>query len=138
MLQDNVSLESLCILSWENIKAEDYMALVTTLQHNMTLKTLSLNHVGILQLIADKEKEMAKILNKNYGLERLPDFTQEPLAGDIGAILGLNEAGRRYLVQDGSSISKGVDVLSRVTDDINCMVICWRIRDFAAEAPSRY
>jgi hypothetical protein len=41
----------------------------------------------------------------------------------MGAILRLNEAGRRYLVQDGSSISKGVEVLSSVTNDINCVFL---------------
>jgi hypothetical protein len=35
----------------------------------------------------------------------------------------LNAAGRRYLVQDGSSISKGVEVLSRVNNDINCVFL---------------
>ena len=42
---------------------------------------------------------------------------------DVGTILRLNGAGRRYLVQDGSSISKGVEVLSRVNDDINCVFL---------------
>jgi hypothetical protein len=37
--------------------------------------------------------------------------------------LRLNEAGRRYLIEDGSSISKGVDVLSRVNNDINCIFL---------------
>jgi hypothetical protein len=31
------------------------------------------------------------------------------------------EAERRYLIKDGSSISKGVKVLSAVNDDINCV-----------------
>jgi hypothetical protein len=35
----------------------------------------------------------------------------------------LNEAGRRYLIEDGSSISKGVEVLSRVSNDINCIFL---------------
>jgi hypothetical protein len=35
----------------------------------------------------------------------------------------LNAAGRRYLVQDGSSISKGVEVLSAVSHDINCVFL---------------
>jgi hypothetical protein len=42
----------------------------------------------------------------------------------VGAILRLNEAERRYLVQDGSSISKGVEVLRRVNDDdIDCVFL---------------
>jgi hypothetical protein len=43
--------------------------------------------------------------------------------GDVGSILRLNEAGRRYLIEDGSSISKGVEVLSRVNNDINCVFV---------------
>jgi hypothetical protein len=41
----------------------------------------------------------------------------------VGAILRLNKAGRRYLIQDGSSISKGVEVLSRVNNDINSVFL---------------
>jgi hypothetical protein len=44
-------------------------------------------------------------------------------AGEVGAILRLNEAGRRYLIEDGSSISKGVKVLSRVNTNINCIFL---------------
>jgi hypothetical protein len=66
---------------------------------------------------------MAELLKKNYGLERLPQFYRKYLAEDVDAILRLNEAGRRYLVQDGSSISKGVEVLSRVNKDINCVYL---------------
>jgi hypothetical protein len=53
-------------------------------------------------------------------LERLPGINlKNLLSRDVGSILRLNGAGRRYLVQDGSSISKGVEVLSRVKKDIN-------------------
>jgi hypothetical protein len=41
----------------------------------------------------------------------------------VGAILRLNEAGRRYLIEDGSSISKGVEVLIRVNNDTNCVLL---------------
>jgi hypothetical protein len=124
MLQENASLESLSIRkSWNRIKAEEYIALVTALQHNTALKSLSIYPDGSLQLNDDESKQMAALLRKNYGLERLPDFSQKDLAGDVGAILRLNGAGRRYLVQDGSSISKGVEVLSRVNNDINCVFL---------------
>jgi hypothetical protein len=43
--------------------------------------------------------------------------------GTVKAILRLNAAGRRYLIKDGSSISKGVDVLSAVSDEIDCVFI---------------
>jgi hypothetical protein len=65
---------------------------------------------------------MDSILKKNYALESLPDIGLENESrdfDDVGAILRLNGAGRRYLIEDGSSISKGVEVLSRVNNEIN-------------------
>jgi hypothetical protein len=62
------------------------------------------------------------VLKKNYWLEAIPRLRQDG-AGDIRSILQLNAAGRRYLVQDGSSISKGVDVLSNVSNDINSLFL---------------
>jgi hypothetical protein len=37
--------------------------------------------------------------------------------------LRLNEAGRRYLIEDRSSISKGVKVLIAVSEEINCVFL---------------
>jgi hypothetical protein len=127
MLQENASLESLSIQSWYSsikIKAEEYFVLVTALQHNPSLKILRLYFsAGSIQLTDDESKRMAALLQKNYALECLPDINLKKQARDIGAILRLNGAGRRYLVQDGSSVSKGVQVLSRVNDDINCVFL---------------
>jgi hypothetical protein len=120
MLQDDSSLESLSILTWRATKAEDYIGLVTALQHNTMLKTVCL---GRLQLNDDESKHMAALLKKNYALENLPDNGLKNEVGDVGAILRLNEAGRRYLIEDGSSISKGVDGLSRVNNNINCVFL---------------
>jgi hypothetical protein len=125
MLQENATLESLSILTWNAINTEAYILLLTALQHNTTLKKVRLHliHSMRLQLNDDESKQMAVLLKKNYALERLPDIDQKDLSGDLGAILRLNEAGRRYLIQDGSSISKGVEVLSRVNIDINCVFL---------------
>jgi hypothetical protein len=126
MLQENASLESFSIQNWNyciKIKAEDYFVLVTALQHNRTLKTLRLHRFLTTRLNEDESKEMASLLKKNYALESLPNIDMEDPVGDVGAILRLNAAGRRYLVQDGSSISKGVEVLSRVNNDINCVFL---------------
>jgi hypothetical protein len=67
-------------------------------------------------LTRDDDRQMASLLKKNYALERFPIINQ---GGDVGAILRLNGAGRRYLVQDGSSISKGVEVLNKLKYDLN-------------------
>jgi hypothetical protein len=60
---------------------------------------------------------------KNYGLERLVPGIPCADDGTVKAILRLNAAGRRYLIKDGSSISKGVDVLSAVSDEIDCVFL---------------
>jgi hypothetical protein len=123
MLKENASLEGLFILGWENANAEDYIALITALQHNRTLKILRF-HPCEIRLTEDDDKQMAKLmaalLKKNYALESLPEIDTENRVGDTGAILRLNAAGRRYLIEDGSSVSKGVEVLSAVRSDINC------------------
>jgi hypothetical protein len=125
MLQDNVSLESFIFRSRDQIKVEDYAIYITALLHNTTLKSIVFqNSRGqARQLTDDEDKQIANTLKKNYGLERLPDIDLEIQAGDVGAILRLNEVGRRYLVQDGSSISKGVEVLSAVSNEINCLFL---------------
>jgi hypothetical protein len=125
MLQENASLESLFIRKhWTSptkIKAEEFIFLVTALQHNSTLKSLNLKGRGCCTLTDDEDKQMAALLKKNCALESLPGIRN--WWSDSRAILRLNVAGRRYLVQDGSSISKGVEVLSRVNDDINCLFL---------------
>jgi hypothetical protein len=119
MLQENATLERLSIgktCSFTLIKAEEYFVFITALQYNNTLIYLHLQGNGMLMLTRDEDKQMASLLKKNYALEDLPTMKQ---GGDVGAILRLNKAGRRYLVQDGSSISKGVEVLSSVNFDVN-------------------
>jgi hypothetical protein len=122
MLEDNASLESISILGcWIGFTAEKYIALITALQHNTKLKSIVLKDCStFLLLTVDEDKEMAVVLQKNYALESLPDINQ---GGDVGAILRLNRAGRRYLVQDGSSISKGVEVLMSVRNKVNCVFL---------------
>ena len=122
MLQGNASLESLSIKTYINklvFKTEEYVALVTSLQQNTTLKRLELDEIH--QLTKEEDKLIAKSLQKNYELESLPNIST--LAGDVSAILRLNAAGRRYLIEDGSSVSKGVKVLSAMSSDINCVFL---------------
>ncbi len=109
------------------MKAEEYLILITMLQHNKTLKSLDLFVCCSLTLTNDEDKQMAILLQKNYALESLPDIylkkRSRDVGRDVGAILRLNAAGRRYLIEDGSSISKGVQVFSRVNDEINCVFL---------------
>jgi hypothetical protein len=132
LMQENASLESLTIRKhWSStiqVKVEEYFYFITALQHNMTLKSLNLRGrvnrmLKQITLTHDEDLQMAALLKKNYALESLPGINLKKRASGADAILRLNGAGRRYLVEDGSSISKGVEVLSRVNNDINCVFL---------------
>jgi hypothetical protein len=126
-MMENTCLENLTIKesSGSDIKVEELLTLISALQLNTTLKTLDF-HSSCFEngyFSVDEVNQLVSILKKNYGLERLvPDI---PCADDgtVKAILRLNAAGRRYLIKDGSSISKGVDVLSAVSDEIDCVFL---------------
>jgi hypothetical protein len=118
MLHENTSLDDISMETPRENKAKEYVALLSALRNNTTLKILRLG--GFLHLAANEDKEVASLLKKNYGLKMLPGIHR---AADVSAILQLNAAGRRYLIQDGSSISKGVDVLSNVSMNINCVFL---------------
>jgi hypothetical protein len=112
---ENESLETLEMIG-EYAGLKDYLECVEAIQSNTTLKKLELHEEDYF-VDPDEFEELIPVLKKNYGLEYFLGLRIG--AGDIGSIFDLNRAGRRYLVQDGSSISKGVDVLSRVSSDIN-------------------
>jgi hypothetical protein len=119
MLEENASLETLSFNG--SGTAEEYVALIASLQQNTTLKILQIESYGPrLRLTGEEDKNMAAILKKNYALESLPKMFSQ---GDVDAILLLNAAGRRYLIEDGSSVSKGVGVLSAVCNNINCVFL---------------
>ena len=67
--------------------------------------------------------QLVALLRKNFGLACLVPHIPCADDGTVKAILRLNRAGRRYLIKDGSSISKGVDVLSAVSDEIDCVFL---------------
>jgi hypothetical protein len=122
-LHKNESLESLSMIS-ENTSFKDYLVCIAAIHPNTTMKRLRLHPLHGVDLCADQDetKDLITVLKKNYGLEEIPGL-QHDSAGDIRCILQLNAAGRRYLVQDGSSVSKGVDVLGGVSNDINSVFL---------------
>jgi hypothetical protein len=71
----------------------------------------------------DEAKNLTSLVKQNYGLESLEIISSGERLGDVRSILRLNGAGRRYLNDDGSTIVKGVDVLSAVSDDLNCVFL---------------
>jgi hypothetical protein len=127
MMKDNPFLESLTITTGRDtdIKFEELLAIISALQLNTTLKTLVLYDHSLtnLSLTDDEVKQLVPILMKNYGLEYPLQGISCPNDRTVKAILRLNGAGRRYLIEDGSSISKGVEVLSTVSDDIECVFL---------------
>jgi hypothetical protein len=118
-LCENESLETL-VISSKGASFQDYLVFVPAIQPNTTLKKLRL-HNKDFSLEGDEIKDFIAVLKKNYGLEEIRGLQQ--CAGDFRSIFDLNGAGRRYLVQDGSSISKGVHVLSRVSSNINSVFL---------------
>jgi hypothetical protein len=122
MTEENSFLESLTIKSnSSNINAEELFALVSALKRDTTLKTLDFDEN--FYLTDDEVDQLVSILMKNYGLESLAQFIRCADDRTVKAILRLNGAGRQYLIEDGSSVSKGVDVMCAVSDDINCVFL---------------
>jgi hypothetical protein len=99
---------------------------VEALQLNKTLKTLRICY-GTPTLTDDEVKHLTSVVKKNYGLESLVPLDIDSLdvrLGDLRSILRLNGAGRGYLKDGhGSVVSKGVGVLSAVSDDVNCVFL---------------
>jgi hypothetical protein len=137
MLRDNKSLEFISIFRFGGRSQvptiEEYFDLLKLLQDNTALKAISLQQQYVFATnpiaasrarvvpINGESKQLASLLKKNYALDSLPDIDFDP-TGDLGVILRLNGAGRRYLIHDEGSVSKGVDVLSAVNDDLNCLM----------------
>jgi hypothetical protein len=124
-LGTNSTLEILELIDEEHASSFR-IAVVEALQQNTTLKTLRICY-GKQHLTDDEVKHLSAVVNKNYGLERLPDTdldSSDARRGDFLSILRLNGAGRRYLLDGhGSVVSKGVGVLSAVNYDLNCVFL---------------
>jgi hypothetical protein len=126
MMEENLFLESLAIIYHDGsgIKVEEMLVLISALQLNTTLKTLGFQESSVrLHFTDDEVKQLLSVLKTNFGLERILPGISCADNRTVNAIVRLNAAGRRYLIKDGSSISKGVDVLSAVSDEIDCVFI---------------
>jgi hypothetical protein len=91
---------------------------------NTTLKTLRLHlNPNLVTYCGDGEiKHLISLVKKNYGLENLDKgLPARDTSGELATILRLNQAGRRYLLEDAGSIAKGVEVLVVVRDDLGCL-----------------
>jgi hypothetical protein len=122
ILKDNTSLEILDIMTSNTISLNNYFAALESLQTNTTLKTLCL-HPNIYNFSDDGTiQHFISLVKKNYGLESLDEgLIARDTTGELGTILRLNQAGRRYLIEDVAPVAKGVEVLVAVRDDLGCL-----------------
>jgi hypothetical protein len=115
MLKGKTTLECLEIKSG-GITPGAYFVALKSLQPNSTLKTLRLSPV-----LASMNQVVSQV-RKNYSLAVLDEgVSAHDKTGELGTILRLNQAGRRYLIKDAASIAKGVEVLIGVSDDLGCL-----------------
>jgi hypothetical protein len=124
-LGKNSTLEILELIHIAHITQPSFrIRAVEALQLNKTIKTLCINY-GTQKLTDDDAKHLTSVVKKNYRLNSLPGLdSSDDRTKDLRSILRLNEAGRGYLPDGhGSVVSRGVDVLSAVSDDINCVFL---------------
>jgi hypothetical protein len=116
MLGGNTTLECLVIKS-SGIKPDAYFAALQSLQLSSALKTLRLSPV--LALMGEQGmNQVVSLVKKNCSLAVLDEGLSElDKTGELGTLLRLNQAGRRYAV----STAQGVEVLIGVNDDLGCL-----------------
>jgi hypothetical protein len=120
MLEGNTTLECLDITSG-GIGSDAYISALESLQPNMTLKILRLSPV-LASMGVEEMHQVVSFLKKNYSLAGLDEgVSMHDKTGEVGALLRLNKAGRRYLITDAASMAKGVEVLIDVSDDLGCL-----------------
>jgi hypothetical protein len=135
-LEDNTgaSLGSLDIQVTENITVSGIVRFISTLTSNTSLKELVVSSNTKFAIGKQAASALVQAAAKNYGLERVvnvmiskDDTTSTQDESKLKCILRLNKEGRRYLIEDPSSAERGVGVLTRVSDDLDC--IFFHLRD---------
>jgi hypothetical protein len=124
-LRENSSLETLEICTDNGelsiIAPDTFMIALETVQKNTTLKKLCLSP-DLASFGNDGMKRVVSLVKKNFVLTELDSkVTGYDETGELHAILRLNQAGRRYLIDNAGSIAKGVEVLIDVRDDLDCL-----------------
>jgi hypothetical protein len=114
MLEGNTTLGCLDIKSG-SISPDTYFSALERLQPSTILKTLRFSPV-LGSMDEEETNQVVSLVKKNY-LSVSPRDTM----GEVGTQLKLNQAGRRYLIEDKASIVKGVEVLIGVSDDLGCL-----------------
>jgi hypothetical protein len=127
MLESNTTLECLDIHS-KGIGPDAYFAALESLRPSSTLKTLRLSPVRE-SFGNDEMNRVVSLVKKNYFLTALDysltdldvHFSRREKTGELDTLLRLNQAGRRYLIEDATSIARGVEVLIDVRNDLGCL-----------------
>jgi hypothetical protein len=139
VLADHSSLECLEMQTRDSISSDYYLSIMNVIAKNNTLKTLRIA-LDIRASFSEHDdcwmRDLILIVQKNYSLECLHDnyrheeeiigfdsrISSHDKTGELDTILQLNRAGRRYLIQEGPEcITKGVEVLVAVRDNIGCL-----------------
>jgi hypothetical protein len=120
MLEGNTTLECLDICS-SGIGPDAYFAALKSLQPISALQTLrlwpKLNSFGNNEM-----NQLVSLVKKNYSLAHLGyPVSEHDKTGELDTLLRLNQAGRRYLIEDATSIARGVEVLIDVSNDLGCL-----------------
>lgn len=122
LLEENTALAFLEIVS-HGIRPVDYFKTISLLKCNYTLKTLHLScSLEFDGGNGSEAEQLVSAVKKTYGLESLGGWI-EARAPSVGAVLHLNKAGRRYLVQDAACASKGCALLGAISDDLDCLYL---------------
>jgi hypothetical protein len=121
MLEGNTTLECLDVKSG-GIGPGAYFAAFERLQPSSTLKTLRLSPVLASMGGDNKMNQVVSLVKKNYSLVVLDEGVSAlDKTGELVTLLRLNQAGRRYLIEDAASIANGVELLMGVSDDLGCL-----------------
>ena len=120
MLEGNTTLECLDIKSG-GINSDTYFVALESLQPISTLMTLLLSPL-VASMGEAEMNQLVSLIQKNYSLAVLDEgVSAHDKTGEVRTLLSLNQAGRRYLIEDSASIAKGVEVLIGVSDDLGCL-----------------
>ena len=123
-LEMNSCLERLRIDSLYHINSAALVNFVGSMTRNVSLKELILGYSDFSFAYEGDAVNLVAAAKRNYGLEKLNVFVDDYDQGCLlQCILRLNEAGRRYLIDDPTSKERGVNVLLKVQDDLNCLFL---------------
>jgi len=135
-LGENSPLERLQVLPGNVLGCAQYIEILENIQLNRTLTNLRLTDGYYFQwnvqtraneimrtrcyISSQQGQRLVAAVKCHYGLEHLDECVIEHIPA-AGMYLRLNAAGRQYLIEDASTAAKGVEVLVKVSEDLDCL-----------------